>query len=133
METTSRKKNILWQYVIWHFFDVPRSILSGWKNFLLFGLNYFSIFLLIKTLFSPWRRYQWSYGRGFDLGRYFEVFFSNLLSRILGAIIRIFLIFIGLVAEVLIVLIGLLVFMGWLILPLLLFIGLIFGFNIVFS
>jgi len=83
---------ILIQYLSWHFFDVPKDILRGWKNFLKFGLNYFSISLLFKTLFSHWRKYRWFYPKGFDIGKYIEVFFSNLISRILGAILRIFLI-----------------------------------------
>ena len=91
----SLQQNILISYLIWYFFDVPREILRGWKNFLFFNLNYFSIPILLKTFFSHWRQYKWSYGRGFDISRYLEAFFSNLISRILGAIMRAILIFIG--------------------------------------
>jgi len=125
-------ENILIQYLSWQFFDVPKKLIKVWKNFLLFNLNYFSILLLIKTLFAPWRRYKMSYGRGFDIGRYFEAFFSNLIFRILGAIIRIFLIIIGLFAEVFIILAGIIVFLGWLLGPVILIYGLIFGFKILF-
>jgi len=104
----------------------------AWKNFLRFNLNYFSISLLLKTLFSHWRKYQWSYGRGFDIKRYAEVFFSNLISRVIGAIIRFFLILIGVVAEIIIVLAGIIVFLGWLLLPVLLLAGLWFGFKLLF-
>jgi len=120
------------QYLIWQFFDVPREIIKAWKNFLLFYLNYFSIPLLIKTFFSHWRRYQWSYGRGFEIGRYLEVFFSNLISRVLGAVVRSFLIFFGLIVEIFIVLAGFIVFIGWLVMPALLVAGLVFGLKIVF-
>lgn len=118
------------QYLIWHYFDVPREILGVWRNFLKFNLNYFSIPLLAKTLFAHWRRYRWSYGRGFDIGRYIIVFFSNLISRIMGAIMRIFLIIVGVFFEVLIFFIGLLIFLGWLFLPAVLILGLIFGFKL---
>ena len=131
MITAAKKQNIVIQYLIWQLFDVPKGLIGAWKNFLLFNLNYFSIVLLFKTLFSPWRKYKWSYGRGFDIGRYLETFFSNLVSRTLGAIIRSFLIFIGLMAEIFIVFAGLIVFIGWLIMPAFLIAGLIFGFKII--
>jgi len=114
------QKNIFVQYLEWHLFDVPKNILKGWRNFLAFNLNYFSIPLLFKTLFSPWRRYTWAYPRGFDLGGYLEVFFSNLISRTLGAIVRIFFIFLGAAVEIIILLIGLVLFLGWFFLPFLL-------------
>jgi len=111
---------------------VPKNILLGWKNFLKFGLNYFSLPLLLRTFFSPWRRYTWAYPRGFDVGKYFEVFISNLISRILGAVLRIFLIIIGVLAEVFIIFAGAILFFGWIVLPILLITGLVFGFKIIF-
>ena len=125
-------QNIFLQYLSWQFWEVPKNILLGWKNFLKFGLNYFSIFLLLKTLFSPWRRYTWAYPRGFDIGKYLEVFISNLISRILGLILRVFLIIIGTLTEIFIIFAGLAVFLAWLILPILLIAGLIFGIKIIF-
>lgn len=102
MEITE-KAGIFWQWISWQFFDVPKNILKAWKNYLKFYWNYFSILLLIKTFFSPWHRYKWSYGKGFDIGKYFEAFVSNLISRILGAILRFFLIIIGLLFEIFII------------------------------
>jgi len=124
-------QNILIQYLSWQFLDVPGNILAGWKNFLKFGINYFSIPLLVKTLFSPWHRYAWAYPRGFDIGKYLEVFISNLISRILGAIMRIFLIIAGILVEVFIIFAGIILFIGWLTLPILLLAGLCFGFKII--
>lgn len=126
--------NIIWIWFSWYFFEATREILRGWKNFLIFNLNYFSIPLLLKTLFSPWKRYYWQRaGPGFDIGEYFNVLFSNLTSRFLGAFIRCFLIIIGLVLELLIVIGGLIVFLGWILLPLFLILGLLFGLFLIFS
>lgn len=118
------------QWVFWQFFEMPGNILKAWINFLLFNLNYFSIPLLLKTFFSPWRRYKWSYGKGFDIKRYLEALFSNLISRILGAVMRSFLIFVGLLAEIFIIFAGIIIFLGWLVLPVLLIGGLIFGLKV---
>ena len=125
-------QNILFQYLIRQFFEAPRAILKAWKNFLLFNLNYFSVPLLLKTFFSHWRRYRWSYGKGFDPGRYLETFFSNLISRVLGAFVRSFAIVIGVLSEIGILFGGIIVFLGWLVLPAFLIAGLVFGIKIIF-
>lgn len=132
MKNLSLQKNIFFQYLTWQFIDVPKEILKIWKNFLLFNLNYFSIPFLIQTFFFPWRKYFWAYPKVWDIGKYFEVFFSNLISRFLGAILRFFLIFLGLLVEIFLFFAGILLFLGWIILPLLLILGLWFGAKIIF-
>lgn len=122
--------NIFSQWFSWYFFEASTGILRAWKNLILFNLNYFSIPLLLKTLFSPWRGYSYSYGRGFDFNRYIEAFFSNLIFKILGAVIRSALIFIGLLTQVFIFFAGVIILIGWLLLPVFLIAGLIFGFRI---
>lgn len=125
-------RNIFFQYLAWQFFDSPKGILLGWGNFLRFGLNFFSIPLLLRTLFAPWRKYQAPYGRGFDVGRFLETLLSNLIFRLLGAVVRSFFILAGLLFEILIFIIGLAVLLAWLFLPAFLIYGLIFGFTIIF-
>lgn len=73
-----------------------------------------------------------SYGRGFDLGRYFEVFFSNLISRILGALMRSFLIAIGTLVEGLVFCAGIIMFFGWLFLPIISILSFILGLIVLF-
>jgi len=125
-------ENIFFQYLAWQFFDTPKAILQAWQNFLKFNLNYFSISLLFRTLFYPWRRYAMSYGKGFDISRYLEAFATNLIFRIFGAVIRLFLIIIGLAVELFIILVGLIIFLITLFLPFLLIAGLYYGFRILF-
>lgn len=132
MEEVVKKHTILAQYLDWYLRDQPKLIFKIWKNFLKFNLEYFSVPLLIKTFFSPWRKYTWSYGRGFDSKKYLEAFVSNSISRVLGAILRFFLILIGVFLEILIFVTGLIVLIGWFFLPLILLGGLIFGFKIIF-
>ena len=120
------------QVLIWQFFDMPRAILIGWKNFLLFNLNYFSVQLLLKTYFSHWHKYQYPYERVFEFWKNTEVFIFNMMSRIIGAIVRTFIIIIGIISEILIIILGLIIFLGWLILPALLVFGLFFGISLMF-
>jgi len=116
-------KNILLQWLTWHFLEVPRNILRIFKGFLLFNFNYFSVVFLLKTLLAPWRKYRESYGRGFDFKRYLETFIFNLTSRILGAIVRIVMILVGLIFEVFIFMVGVAAFLIWIFLPILLIIS----------
>lgn len=124
--------NIFFQWRSWQFFEMPQNVLRTWRNFLLFNLNYFSVPLLVRTFFSHWRRYKWSYGKGFDFAKYIEVFFSNFISRVIGAILRTFLIIIGIIIEIFIIFIGAFVFLAWLILPMLLIFGIYYGCKIFF-
>lgn len=116
------KKNIFSRWLKWHFFEVPKKILKVSRNFLVFNFNYFSVFTLLKTLFAPWRRSKESYGRGFDLKRYAATFIGNMISRILGLIVRIVIIVIGLIVEVFIFLCSIIVFFSWIFAPLIIFI-----------
>jgi cellulose synthase/poly-beta-1,6-N-acetylglucosamine synthase-like glycosyltransferase len=86
----------------------------------------------LRTLFAPWHRYRISYGRGFDLKVWAEAFFSNLIFRVLGAIVRIAVISFGVLFEVFIFLIGLAIFLGWLILPFVLLFGFLFAIKLLF-
>lgn len=106
------------QYLQWHYYEMSRNILWGWRNFLEFGLNYFSTPVLAKTLFSPWHRYRYEYPSRFDPGQWFNALTFNLMSRGIGAVMRLFLIGIGMVAEILILFAGIFIFLLWLALPL---------------
>ncbi|KPJ57079.1 hypothetical protein AMJ49_02840 [Parcubacteria bacterium DG_74_2] len=125
-------QNILFKWIFWHFYDVPKEILKAWKNFLKFNLNYFSVPLLSRTFFYYWRGYRWSYGRGFDLGRYAETFVSNMISRILGAFLRSILIVIGIVTEIFFFFLGLILFFSWFFLPIVLLVSFFYGFRFLF-
>ena len=127
-----QKQNILVQWVFWYFIEIPKNILQTWKDIFRFYLNYFSTPLLLKTLFAPWKHIILSYPKGFDLGDYFEIFISNLISRSIGAILRSFLILIGILIEVLIMFFGLIMFLGWFVLPIFLIFGLYHSFRIFF-
>lgn len=125
-------KNLFAQYFIWHFFDVPKELGKVWKNYLRSYFNFFSIGSLLKTLFAPWHGMQWSYGRGFSVTRYAEIIISNGFSRIIGGVIRIFLIIFGLVAEIFVFFLGAIIFFGWLLLPVILIFSLIIGIKLLF-
>jgi hypothetical protein len=133
MEKLINKKNILTLWLNWHFLDMPQEIVKNWKNFLVFSLHFFSVINSIKTFFSHWHKYRWSYGRGFSFSRYAEVFFSNMVSRLIGAFLRSFLILFGFLTTIVVFLLGLLLLIVWIFLPLLLILGVIAGISLIFN
>ncbi|MDD4990510.1 MAG: hypothetical protein PHW31_04395 [Candidatus Pacebacteria bacterium] len=131
MLNSSPKHNIFFKWVFWHFVEATRSIFLGWKNFLKFNLNYFSIGLLLKHLLRPWRADKGAYARGFDIKQYFNTFLGNMISRILGAIIRLVVIAAGLVFEIVIFFAGLFVLLFWIFLPVIVILGFFYAIGLV--
>lgn len=127
-----QKRNILAVFLMWHFYEVPKAILRAWGNFLVFYWNYFSVATLFRTFFSHWRRYIDSYGRGFDPGVYLMTFLSNMVSRILGAIVRLAAIIVALFVECLALAAGFFIFALWVLLPFILILGFLTGLYLVF-
>ncbi|MBI3631320.1 MAG: hypothetical protein HY219_00435 [Candidatus Staskawiczbacteria bacterium] len=122
----SERENIIIMWFLWHFYEMPKFLFSVWRNYILFGLDYFSVPLLLKTLFSPWRRYSWVYPKGFDVKEFFNTLISNTFSRILGAICRIVLIIIGVMAQIFIFITGIAVIFLWLLTPFIMIFGILF-------
>jgi len=112
------KQNIILSWLTWHFFETPKGILNAFKNFLIFNFNYFSIPFHFKTLFSHWRRYKEFYSKNIvDIKQNFKTLTFNLISRVLGAIVRLITILIGVAAEIFIFIIGFISVIGWLLSP----------------
>lgn len=111
------EKNILISFLEWHFLMAPKEILTKVKSVFFFNLNYFSISFLIKTFFAPWKRYKFSYGKGFNIGRFFEVLTFNIFSRFMGMTIRFFVILAGILIQILIVFVGVISVLLWITLP----------------
>jgi len=121
------KRNLLTTFVDWHFHEATKGIIKAWRNFLIFNMRYFSIGELFRTLFSHWHRGSESYGRGFDFQRFFNVLLGNLISRFMGAIVRLVFIVIGLAVELFILVAGLVALLFWVLLPIWLAFGLLVG------
>jgi hypothetical protein len=101
----------------WYYGEAIKDVLTGWKNYIIFSLNYFSIPLLLKTILAPWKRDITRKPRGFDIKKVFEYIAFNLISRGIGFLVRFFTIIVGIVFFLLVLIFGLLFFIVWLILP----------------
>ena len=121
-------QNIFTEWFLWHFLEMPKFLLLVWKNYILFALNYFSLPILAKSLFSPWRKYRWNYPKGFNLVEFFNTLVSNTFSRILGAAMRIVLIVVGIIFQIFVILAGAVIFLAWAFVPLIIVAGFLFVF-----
>jgi hypothetical protein len=125
-----KTQNIFVVWMSWQFVEMPRFLLGVWKNYVLFALNYFSLPILLKSLFSPWRRYRWNYPRGFDVGEFFSTLVSNVFSRLIGALVRIVLIVAGIAFQIFVIFVGLIIFLLWILVPFIIIAGFVFIFYV---
>lgn len=107
---------------------------AGWRRMIhdrLEGLHatadYFSIALLAKTLFAPFRQISADGVRG-PLGVQVRAFVDKLISRCIGAIMRTIMIVLGVLAIILQVLSSIVGIILWAFIPLLPFIGAVVAF-----
>lgn len=115
-------------FFLWYFGVALHGLMEIWKNFLLFSWQYFSINLMLATLFSPWRRdVEIKNWQGFQLGRYLELFFGNMFSRLMGAFIRFLVIIFGLVIFFFILIFGIEALVLWVCIPILALIAIFYG------
>ena len=75
---------------------------AGWKSFgkillqkLTISEDFFSIDILLGSLFAPFKQISADYGSGGTLQMKIQAWFDKLFSRFIGAIIRTLLIFVG--------------------------------------
>ncbi len=86
--------------------------------------DYFSIDLLLKTLFSPFRQISADGNQGGTLGDKMRDAFDKLFSRVIGAVIRLLLILTGTVWLFFSLVVDIIILLLWPLLPVLPLIGL---------
>jgi len=116
-------------YTTWHFGIALWELYEFWKNLIWFGYHFFSIPLLLKTLVRPIYRIHESApaGTGLNVELFFENVAINIIARIVGFFLRIFLILCGALYQFIILIIGPILFLTWLLLPVLPLVLLIIG------
>jgi hypothetical protein len=85
-------------------------------------VDYFSISLLLRTLFSPFRQISAGKVNG-SIGVKWRAFIDRTISRVIGAFVRIIIIAIGIVTITAYSVIGLVTLVVWAVIPLFPFIG----------
>ena len=107
----------LQDYFRWHYSSALRQGFSIWSNVLWFCIYFFSLPRLTQTLFSPWRRITEARSQAWSVSDVLGTFFINLLSRLIGTLVRGTVILIGLTALCFLILLGIVWFLIWIIGP----------------
>jgi len=127
------QKMSLGLFIQWLFFYSTARVVRTWLFFLLFVLQLFSIPGLLRTFFSPWHRYWFGYPQAFNPKEMFLALFGNIISRVVGMILRLCVIAFGFLFEVAAFMVGLLVLAVWIVMPFLAIYFFYLGFTTVFS
>ena len=106
------------EFLIWHYTKGLKFYIKRWFAYFDWVNHYFSVPLLIKTFFAPWKRLVVTdKSPGFNLGKFIEKVTFNIISRGIGACVRFSLFWVGLVLIVSIYLFGIAGLVTWLIFP----------------
>ncbi len=77
--------------------------------------NIFSIPILLRTLFAPWKKIETEAGKGIQ--NFFQAMVDNLVSRAVGFTIRLFTVIAGMVCLIIGLTVSVLVLIAWPFLP----------------
>lgn len=125
-----RHSFLFFDYLRWHYSDAFVSIWGIIKNFVWFFFHFFSITLLIRTLFKPWHNLQEK--PKMFMSELLETFVLNILMRIFGLIARLITITMGLVFIIGTLLVGILFSIFWIVAPLVGVLSLLVGVRLLF-
>ncbi len=116
-------------YFSWHYGRAFKDIFHVWANFFWFLLKFFSITLLLRTLFSPYKRLKEEHNKA-GVEDLIGVIIVNTVMRILGALVRTVIIIAGLLTLLFWVFVLIFLFVFWLIAPFAIFVAFIYGINL---
>lgn len=117
-------------FFTWYLYSIKRVAQVVWL-LVLKNLDYFSIPILLKTLFAPWKRDILS-TQNLSLNEKFRIWIFNLMSRLIGAVIRIFTIIFGLFLTLFLLIFGGALIIVWALMPFIILISFIYGVVMIF-
>ncbi len=108
---------IIRHYLLWHYTEAYKELFTVSRDLLWFVVHFFSIPQLLKTLLSPWRRIVEEKKKSWNLEDFASRILINILSRIIGAIMRLLVIVIGLVCLTVMLVLVTALCVTWVLLP----------------
>ena len=105
-------------FLFWHYSEGLQFYVQNWLYSFDWIIHFFSLPLLLKTLFSPWKRLVLADDKpGFNFSDFFQRLTFNLISRGVGATVRTILFFVGIILVILSFIGGVLALFLWLAFP----------------
>lgn len=118
---------ILQHYLVWHYLEAYKEIFVVWRNMSWFVFHYFSLAQLTKTLFAPWKRITEEKRKSWDFEDFAGRVIVNLISRLIGAIMRLVVISVGLICLCLTLAAAAATYLLWFVAPLVIVASFIIG------
>lgn len=112
-----------------------QGMLKFWEAILIMTekvYSFFSVKVLLRTLFAPWKRDNYSVEMA-SLQTRLAIMLDNLVSRIIGFIIRFITLIMGLVVTILFFILMIIVLVIWLSLPIIVLFLIINGLRLVIN
>lgn len=113
---------IIAQMYVWWYLSGWARVVKGLGTKLSNAMDFFSLGLLLKTLFEPFK--QISAGEAAP-GAQMQAFFDRLFSRVIGAVVRIGLLLVGILVVLVELTLGLALIIIWPVIPFLPLVGLV--------
>lgn len=101
---------VFFEYLSWQYNEGIREYFSVWTNVHWFLWRLFSVPLLLRTFFAPFRRTSEGYGRGFDPSVIAQTFMVNMVTRFVGVVVRSVFLFIALLFQAMAAMVGSILF-----------------------
>ncbi|MFA6348200.1 MAG: hypothetical protein WCX30_02085 [Candidatus Paceibacterota bacterium] len=116
-------------YFYWHYSERLKEIFLAMSNYVNFWVFFFSIKMVLKSLFLPWKRIESIPQKtGFDISIWANNIFFDIVSRVIGLAMRVFLLCFFVLCEIVTLSVGVLFIVIWLFLPLIVVYIIIYGF-----
>lgn len=115
----------------WIYGEGVNEFLKAWRNLHWFFYHFFSVPVLIRTLFRPLKRLQEKYGRGFDPERFFENLIINAVMRFAGFLVRLAFLVLAAVSQVVVLIFGAVFFILFLTAPLFIIASFVYGIGLI--
>jgi len=120
------------EYFYWHYVLAPHFLSQLFWNMEKAILQFFSVPLLLRTLFAHWHKDAVAYTGG-SISAYAMAFAWNLISRGIGFFIRFLTLCLWLAAEVVFISMALSFLLGFVVLPLLILFMFVSGIALLFQ
>ena len=105
-------------FVPWVLWQEPLHILRAYGEYAKACSEILSVPFLLKTLLSPWKGIAEEMPNALQWDKFLQAFFVNLVTRMIGMVIRLIAIIISLVLQILLLAIFAILFVGWFVFPL---------------
>lgn len=114
-------------YLLWHYRYGIVAFSQAWMSIHTHLYHFFSVPILVRHFFAPFRRLQEHRARGFNPENIFEVFLLNTVMRCIGVLMRVAVLIIALSTEIFVFILGALFFVVALTLPFIVPLLFVFG------